>query len=206
MSGNICFEKSYCLLYKNNTDIQQCLSNIGLSVEYIQSSVINSFESYIEIFKNALNAKYSHIIIFNDNILQINQFDDNLNHILQELQNSDIDLIILSKDIFQNPTTGAIIYKNRSFQKIIDDCHDYIDIMNYELYLFKYSKLNIHITDPCFFYTDTVLQRLLVNCDIYHFIWKYYFLFIFCIFSFYVKKYIKNIIVRDIGKRNKGIL
>ena len=205
MLVNNYFDKSYCLVYENNTNVKHCLSNMGFTVDYLYSSHSDSFLKHIDFFENALISNYSHIIVFRDNIVSNNIFNDSFDDFFFDIVNLNVDLVILSTDVFYHPTSGAIIYNRSAFKKILAEYRDFIEIMDYELYLLKYANLTFHTAKPSLFYTDTALQRLLLNHDVYNFFSKYYLLFIFCIFSFCIKKYIKNSVINDIGRRRKVI-
>jgi len=196
------FDDTLCIIYDNDIKSVDVFLDLNIPVKFFDN--INSqFEAHINVIKYAQNNKYNCIIVFENNILPLPCYKESIiSDILDSTKDEDWDIIYLSRDSFYNPITNAIIYNKTSFDKILEDYNDYIDIVDYNTYVTKYIQLNCFVSSKYIFTKDTIINRLINNEDIINFFYKYYGLLLLCIITYLIKLYVRNKKVYYISKKN----
>jgi len=194
------FDESLCIIYdENNSDTIERLSNFGIRTKPIYSTSTELFNTHVKILQHAFESHFNNIVVFEDNVLPKECYTDEfMKDIVASMKDTDVDLIFLSHDTFNNPTTGVIVYKKKAFEKILFEYEDYINIMDYKTYLLKYSEVNHFKAQPFLFCNDTLLERLSSSPEVKIFFLKYYILFIICVVAFLVKKYLQKSVIKHI--------
>lgn len=186
------FDDTLCIIYDNDIKSVDVFLDLNIPVRFFDN-IYSHFEAHINVIKYAKGNKYNCIIVFENNILPLPCYKESIiSDILDSTKYESWDVIYLSRDVFGNPITNAIIYNKTSFDKILLDYNDYIDLIDYNTYITEYINLNAFISSKYVFTNDTIVNRIINNEDIINFFYKYYGLFLLCIITYWIKIYVKR--------------
>ena len=176
------FDEIFCIL-SDDTGIDKLRNIVDTTIEikYFDNFHTN-FNSHIEIIKYAYKKQLKNIIVFESNTLPRN----NVNLLKDIYNHQDYDIIFLSSDVFNKPTSNVIIYNSSAFEKILNDYNDYIDLMSYDTYLLNYSELNCNICQPILFYNDYILTNMIKQFYQYFKLFEKTIFKLLVIFVFYI--------------------
>src|SRR6056300_433745 len=103
------FDEIFCILSSENS-INNFSSIVDKTVQIKYFDIHeNKFQSHIEIIQYAYRNQLKNIIVFEDNILIRNDIQ-HIKKIKQAMATINYDVVCLSSNIFNCPTTNAIIY------------------------------------------------------------------------------------------------
>lgn len=153
------FDETFCILSSDKSlDKLRNIVDQNVKMKFFETYKSN-FHSHIDIIQYAYKNELQNIIVFDDKSVIRNDI-----HFLKDIHdyiyNNDYDVILLSSNILNQPTSNAIIYNISALETILHNYIDFIDLMDYDTYLLKYSDLNCHICNPILFYKNDVFVNL----------------------------------------------
>lgn len=190
-SINCIFGDIVYICYEDDISSLNKLSNLGLPVKIFDIHGENRFLQHIEAITYAYENNLKNILVFESATMPTEFYNDLILCDIVEAHEEKWDVLLISCDVFNNPTTNAIIYNNSAYEKILMEYDDYIDVIEYEEYLLKYSELKTFVSAPFLFYKKNIINRLYTNQNIMIFLKKYNILIILCILAYCIKKLIR---------------
>lgn len=184
---NRVFGDIICICYEDDISSLNKLSNLGLPLKIFDNYGENRFSQHIEAITYAYENNLKNLLVFESTTMPTEFYNE---IILCDVinDNEKWDVLLISCDMFNNPTTNAVIYNNSAFEKILMEYNDYIGILEYEEYLLKYSELRQCVSVPFLFYKSNAINWLYTNHDVTMFLKKYNILVIMCVLAYCIKK------------------
>lgn len=183
------FDDIICIMLDKNLNSLDELVKLEIPLKFYEYEHQKSkFTQHIDVIKYAYDNKYKNILVFENYTIPLYKYNiENLQYIIENLQEKEWDILFLSCDIFYNPNCNAILYNSSAFEKILSEYQDYIDIIDYDKYLVKYSSLYQFIASPFLFTNCNIVSKIYLNKRLNAFIGKYYLLFMMCFISYLIK-------------------